>query len=67
MFTVALDMLEVEGSESLMVGDRATHDGAASEVGIDTFILLPREKFGVRGLKAVLRLVSPDSPGITKL
>jgi FMN phosphatase YigB (HAD superfamily) len=39
---VALDRLAVEPADSLMVGDRASHDGAAVELGIPTVLVPPR-------------------------
>ncbi|WP_082000053.1 HAD family hydrolase [Arthrobacter sp. PAMC 25486] len=41
IFELALARLEVAPNRALMVGDRATHDGAATESGI-TSLLLPR-------------------------
>lgn len=41
IFELALARLEVQPSRALMVGDRSTHDGAATESGI-TSLLLPR-------------------------
>lgn len=41
IFELALARLEVPPSRALMVGDRSTHDGAATESGI-TSLLLPR-------------------------
>jgi FMN phosphatase YigB (HAD superfamily) len=58
MFTTALDALGVEATEALMVGDRASHDGGAANVGIDTLILPTDGRFGPRGLDRVVRLVS---------
>jgi HAD superfamily hydrolase (TIGR01509 family) len=57
MFEVALKKLDVEPREALMVGDRASHDGAAASVGIDTLILPMPKEFGPRGLDVVTRLV----------
>lgn len=39
IFRVALDELGVEPAKALMVGDRATHDGAAIELGILTLLI----------------------------
>jgi HAD superfamily hydrolase (TIGR01549 family) len=58
MFTTALDLLEVGPREALMVGDRASHDGGAAAVGIDTLILPAPSAFGPRGLDVVLGLLS---------
>lgn len=41
IFRLALDALGTAPEETLMVGDRASHDGAAVEVGMPT-LLLPR-------------------------
>jgi len=57
MFTTALEALDVEASRALMVGDRASHDGGASLVGIDTLILPAPREFGPRGLDVLLRLL----------
>lgn len=59
MFTAALDLLEADSDDALMVGDWAPSDGAAAALGIDTLILpLPADgAVSHRGLDAVLRLV----------
>ena len=57
MFTTALDLLGVQASGALMVGDRASHDGGAADVGIDTLILPAPPAFGSRSLDVVLRLL----------
>jgi HAD superfamily hydrolase (TIGR01509 family) len=57
MFTTALEALGTEPGESLMVGDRASHDGGAADVGIDTLILPAPTGFGPRGLDVVLGLL----------
>lgn len=57
MFTVALDLLQVDAGDTLMVGDRASHDGAAASVGIDTLILPMPNEISHRGLGALLRLI----------
>jgi len=57
MFTTALEALGAEPAESLMVGDRASHDGGAADVGIDTLILPAPTEFGPRGLDVVLGLL----------
>ena len=65
MFTTALELVDVEPHEALMVGDRVSHDGGAAAVGIDTLILPPPAASGPRGLDVVLRLIgsstAPDS------
>lgn len=57
MFTTALDALGVSPHQALMVGDRASHDGGAAAVGIDTLILPAPTEFGPRGLDVVLGLL----------
>jgi FMN phosphatase YigB (HAD superfamily) len=57
MFTLALDSVDVEAGEALMVGDRASHDGGAASVGIDTLILPIPKELVPRGLDVVLRLL----------
>ena len=39
IFQVALDELGVSAAQALMAGDRASHDGGAAQLGIDTMIL----------------------------
>jgi FMN phosphatase YigB (HAD superfamily) len=60
MFTRALDALGVAADRTLMVGDRASHDGIAAHYGIASYVLagpmLPGDA-GPRGLDAVLRIV----------
>lgn len=57
MFTTALDLLEVSADETLMVGDRASHDGAAATVGIDTLILPMPADVSHPQLETVVRLI----------
>lgn len=57
MFKTALELLDVEARDALMVGDRASRDGAATSVGIAALILPMPDKIQRRGLDAVLRLV----------
>jgi HAD superfamily hydrolase (TIGR01549 family) len=60
MFSRALDALAVSADRALMVGDTPGHDGGASDVGIQTYILpgpFRSGRRGSRGLDAVLRLV----------
>jgi len=55
----ALEAVRVPAGRALMVGDRASHDGAAAAVGIATYIFagpFPAGLTGPRGLDAVLRL-----------
>ena len=59
----ALQLLDVSAAQALMVGDRASHDGAAAAVGIATYIFggpFPAGLTGPRGLDAVLRLCNVD-------
>jgi HAD superfamily hydrolase (TIGR01509 family) len=58
IFRIALDALDVDATGTLMVGDRASHDGGAAGVGIATLILPPPPADLVpRGLDVVLRIV----------
>lgn len=58
MFTLALAALGVAPQDALMVGDRASHDGGAADVGIATLILpRPPAALEPRGLELVLRLL----------
>jgi len=59
VYTRSLAALGVSADRALMVGDRASHDGAAAVVGIATYIFggpFPAGLTGPRGLDAVLRL-----------
>lgn len=56
IFELALRRSELDSSRTLMVGDRSTHDGAATESGITTLLLPPLESFGPRGLSLVSSL-----------
>jgi FMN phosphatase YigB (HAD superfamily) len=59
MFTLAHDALAVSADHALMVGDTPANDGAATKVGIQTFLLpgpFQAGRSGPRGLDAVLRL-----------
>lgn len=57
MFTMALDLLGVDATDSLMVGDWMPSDGAATSLGIDTLILPMPGEVSPRGLDAVVRLI----------
>ena len=58
IFQLALEALGVRAPDALMVGDRASHDGGAAQVGIATLILPPPPAELVpRGLDIVPRLV----------
>jgi HAD superfamily hydrolase (TIGR01549 family) len=69
MFLIALDFLAVRAEQTLMVGDRCSHDGAAVDVGIAAFILPPTPSVPTtRGLDIVTRMVGgrharPDRDG----
>jgi HAD superfamily hydrolase (TIGR01509 family) len=41
IFEIALRALDVDASDALMVGDRASHDGGAVRVGITTLLMPP--------------------------
>lgn len=59
VYTRSLAELGVPADRALMVGDRASHDGAAAVVGIAAYIFggpFPAGLTGPRGLDAVLRL-----------
>ncbi len=59
IYALALEALDVEADRALMVGDRASHDGAATDIGIATYIFAGPFRAGTtgpRGLDAVLRL-----------
>jgi HAD superfamily hydrolase (TIGR01549 family) len=58
MFTLALEALNVEPGDALMVGDSPTNDGAAARLGILTIILPRYAGLACRGLDCVTRLVS---------
>jgi FMN phosphatase YigB (HAD superfamily) len=55
IFRVALERLAVEPADSLMVGDRASHDGAAVELGIPTVLVPPLAATPHRRLSVALR------------
>jgi putative hydrolase of the HAD superfamily len=55
MFRVALGELGVEPAKALMVGDRASHDGAAVELGMPTLLIPPLTATSQRRLSVVLR------------
>jgi FMN phosphatase YigB (HAD superfamily) len=60
MFTLALHALTVAADRALMVGDTPANDGAATTLGIPTYLLpgpFRAGREGPRGLDAVLRLV----------
>jgi HAD superfamily hydrolase (TIGR01549 family) len=55
IFRVALDRLDVEPPDALMVGDRASHDGAAVNLGIPTVLVPELTANPQRRLAVVLR------------
>jgi HAD superfamily hydrolase (TIGR01493 family) len=60
IFELALQAAGAPAQDVLMVGDRASHDGAASGLGIDTLILPARARAGTDEsgrLDSVVRLV----------
>jgi HAD superfamily hydrolase (TIGR01509 family) len=56
IFGLALEELRVLPAETLMVGDRASHDGAAVEVGIPTLLLPTLTDVSQQRLSHALRL-----------
>ncbi|PPB51061.1 hypothetical protein C4K88_03285 [Arthrobacter pityocampae] len=64
IFEVALRRSASDRSRTLMVGDRWTHDGAATDMGLTTLLFPPLTSFGPRGLDLVNALVlgAPDGP-----
>jgi HAD superfamily hydrolase (TIGR01509 family) len=57
MFTAALERLEVQPGDALMVGDRSRYDGAAVELGIVTLLLPPLRSPDDRRLHRVTALL----------
>ncbi|THJ66568.1 HAD family hydrolase [Arthrobacter echini] len=57
IFELTLERSALTRGRTLMVGDRSTHDGAATESGITTLLLPPLEAFGPRGLSLVSSLI----------
>jgi putative hydrolase of the HAD superfamily len=55
IFHIALDELCVEPAKALMVGDRASHDGAAVELGIPTLLIPPLTATSQQRSSVVLR------------
>lgn len=58
MFRLALDELNVEPQEALMVGDTARTDGGAACIGVATLILPRPDDLVPRGLDVILRLLA---------
>ncbi|MBW4719857.1 HAD family hydrolase [Saccharothrix obliqua] len=59
-FHAALAALDVEPDEALVVGDRASHDGAAVEVGMTALLVPPLLDVAERRLHRVTDLVGPN-------
>jgi FMN phosphatase YigB (HAD superfamily) len=58
IFEIALRELDAVPEETLMVGDRASHDGGAAAAGITTLLLAPAASAETPvGLARVLALV----------
>jgi HAD superfamily hydrolase (TIGR01493 family) len=62
IFEAALRSVGVDAAEALMVGDRASHDGGASAIGIATLILPTPRRVGERGLDIVVSMLDPPIP-----
>lgn len=52
MFRAALNELGTEPDQTLMVGDRASHDGTAVELGMPTLLVPPLTNARQRGVRA---------------
>jgi HAD superfamily hydrolase (TIGR01549 family) len=61
IFMIALQRLDLAAESVLMVGDRGTHDGAASEVGMTTLLLPTLRAVDDLRLHRVLDLVLPGA------
>lgn len=59
IFRIALDALGTDAEATLMVGDRATHDGAAVQLGMPALLLAPLTDPRHRRLHHVRALVRP--------
>ncbi|MFI9814482.1 HAD family hydrolase [Saccharothrix variisporea] len=57
IFRIALDELGTSPDETLMVGDRATHDGAGVNVGLPTLLVPPLRDVGDARLHLVTNLM----------
>lgn len=57
MFTTALEALDAESHQALMVGDWYPTDWGAAAAGITTLILPKPSSFGTRGLGTIVHLV----------
>jgi HAD superfamily hydrolase (TIGR01549 family) len=61
IFELALDVAGVVAADALMVGDRASRDGAAAALGVHTLIFPPERELRPRGLDAVIALCGPPA------
>jgi HAD superfamily hydrolase (TIGR01509 family) len=61
IFELALDAGGVAAADALMVGDRASRDGAAAALGIATLVYPPERELRPRGLDAVVALCEPPA------
>jgi FMN phosphatase YigB (HAD superfamily) len=59
IFAVAFERIGLSAQDLLMVGDRATHDGAAVEAGMTTLLLPPLQAADDLRLQRVLDVVLP--------
>ncbi|MDP4014168.1 MAG: HAD family hydrolase [Candidatus Nanopelagicales bacterium] len=62
IFELALDRIDVEPEDALMVGDSFRDDSGAAAIGVRT-LLLPRTSGSVHGLDAVAALVRASRTG----
>ena len=63
IFEIALEKLGTTAQETLMVGDRASHDGAAVAMGIATLLLPPLTDIHQARLHLVDGIVAANSRG----
>ncbi|MBB5956043.1 HAD superfamily hydrolase (TIGR01509 family) [Saccharothrix tamanrassetensis] len=63
IFRIALDELGTSPGETLMVGDRATHDGAGVDVGMSTLLVPPLMDVDDARLHLVTGLVAGHAAG----
>ncbi|WP_238412312.1 HAD family hydrolase [Saccharothrix deserti] len=61
IFRLALRELDTTPDETLMVGDRATHDGAGVQVGMPTLLVPPLRDVHDARLHLVTNLVVPEA------
>jgi HAD superfamily hydrolase (TIGR01509 family) len=57
IFELALDAVDAQPEEALMIGDRASHDGGAIGAGIPTLLLPAPQELVPRGLDVVLAML----------